>query len=113
MAGGVALPPPASISVDDEIIWSEGTGRTLSGLMVGDVVAEKKKLGIKWGVLQESGIMLIRRQLVAGYFPIKFHDDGIDMTITGYRGTLTKEQIGRLGDGIFWYRSASVSIIQR
>ena len=30
-----------------------------------------------------------------------------------YRGTLSKEQIGWLSDGIFYYKSASVDIVQR
>ena len=39
--GNVELPAPVSMSVADEIIWSSDTGRTLTGTMVGDVVAEK------------------------------------------------------------------------
>ncbi len=112
-AGGVVLPPPVSISVDDEIIWSEDTGRTLSGDMVGDVIAEKKKLSIKWQFLQESELAIIKSKMIAGFFPITFRDDGIDVTISSYRGTLSKEQLGRLGDGIFWYRSATVNLIQK
>lgn len=111
-SGEVVLPPPVSITVGDEIIWSEDTGRTMAGKMVGDVVAEKKNLNIKWGFLQESELVLIKSRLIAGFFPITFRDDGIDITITSYRGTLSKEQLGRLGDGIFWYRSASADIIQ-
>lgn len=112
-SGDVVLPPPVSVSVDDEIIWTEDTGRTLAGDMVGDIVAEKKKLKIKWGFLQESEVSLIRNRLIAGFFPVTFRDDGVDITITSYRGTLSKEQIGRLGDGVFWYRSANVEIIQQ
>lgn len=112
-SGGIALPPPVSISVDDEIIWSEDTGRTLAGDMVGDVIAEKKKLSIKWQFLQEREVEVIKKLLITGYFPVTFRDDGIDITISAYRGTLSKEQIGMLGDGIFWYRSVSVNLIQQ
>ena len=35
-SGAVVLPSPVSISVNDEIIWTSDTGRTLSGKMVGD-----------------------------------------------------------------------------
>ena len=107
------LPAPVSIKVDDEIIWSSSTGRALDGTMLGDVVAEKKTLSISWGVLQEDELVLIKNKLVAGFFPITFHDDGQDITITSYRGTLSKEVIGELDDGIFYYRSARVSIIQQ
>ena len=102
-SGGVVLPAPVSITVNDEIIWTSDTGRTMDGTMVGDPVANKKTVSIKWGVLPESD----------GFFPFTFRDDGINVTIEVYRGTISKEQIGRLGDGIFWYRSVTVDIIQR
>lgn len=111
--GVTALPDPVSIAVGDEIIWSTDTGRTLSGLMVGDVVAEKKKLSIEWGLLQASEVATIQNTIVAGFVPLTFRDGGDTLTIQVYRGTLTKEQIGELGDGIFWYRSASVELVQQ
>ena len=40
-SGSVVLPAPVSLSVNDELIWTSDTGRTLSGRMVGDVIAEK------------------------------------------------------------------------
>ncbi len=112
-AGGVELPAPVSLKVDDEIIWSSSTGRALDGTMLGDVVAEKKTLAINWGILQENELVLIKSKLGAGFFPVTFHDDGKDITITTYRSTLSKEIIGRLDDGIYYYKSASVSIIQQ
>lgn len=112
-SGDTVLPSPVSLSVSDEIIWTEDTGRTLSGLMIGDVVAEKKNINIKWGILPESDVLQIKRALAAGFVPFTFHDDGIDITIECYRGTLVKEQMGRLDDGIFYYRSVSVDIVQR
>lgn len=112
-SGSVVLPAPVSLSVSDELIWTSDTGRTLSGYMIGDVVAEKKNLSIKWGMLTEDDIKLIKSRLIAGFFPLTFHDDGIDVTIEAYRGTLSKEHLGRLGDGQYWYRSATVDIIQR
>lgn len=112
-AGEIILPAPVSLRINDELIWTSDTGRTLSGIMVGDVVAEKKTLGIQWGILTETEMLLIKNTLTAGFFPISFHDDGVDLTIESYRGTLAKEQIGRLADGIFYYRSVSVDIVQR
>ena len=38
-AGGIVLPSPVSLTINDELIWSEETGRTLSGLMVGEIIA--------------------------------------------------------------------------
>ena len=111
-SGSITLPAPTEISVNDEIIWSSNTGRLASGEMAGDVIAEKKDVSIKWGILEESELKLIKQVMIAGFFPISIRDDGIDLTITSYRGTLTKEQLGWLG-GIFFYKSASVSIVQK
>ena len=41
-AGKTNLPAPTSMTVNDEIIWSEDTGRTLNGTMVGEAIAEKQ-----------------------------------------------------------------------
>lgn len=112
-AGSIVLPAPVSLSVNDELIWSSDTGRTMDGTMVGEIVAEKKTLSIKWGCLMEKDIALIKRGIIAGFFPVTFRDEGLDITITAYRGTLSKEQIGWLGDGNFWYKSASVDLIER
>ena len=112
-SGNVSLPDPVSISVNDEIIWTSDPGRTLSGTMIGDVVAEKKNINIKWGILPEEEAVLIKNTLTAGFFPFTFRDDGMEITIESYRGTLSKEQLGWVGDGLFYYKSVSVDIVQR
>lgn len=111
--GGVGLPAPVSMSVNNEIIWTSDTGRLMNGIMVGDVIAEKCTVSIKWGILTETEMKLIREKLISGFFPFTFRDDGIDITIESYRGTLSKEHLGYIGDGIYYYKSASVEIIQR
>lgn len=112
-SGDVVLPAPTALSVSDEIIWSSDTGRTLAGKMVGDVVAEKKTVSIKWEYLTETDVKLIKSRMIAGFFPFTFRDDGIDVTITVYRGTITKEILGDIGDGHYWYKSVTVDVIQR
>ena len=112
-SGSVVLPAPVSLSVNDELIWTSDTGRTLTGRMDGEVIDEKKNLSIKWGFLTEGSVKLIKNTLVAGYFPFSFHDCGVDITIESYRGTLSKEHLGDIGDGEYWYKSVSVDIIQR
>lgn len=111
--GDVVLPAPDLISTTDEIIWSSNTGRTADATMVGDILAEKKTLSITWGILKEEQYLVIKNNLVAGFFPITFHDDGMDLTISSYRGNLSKDIIGKLDDGIFYYRSVSCEIIQQ
>ena len=113
-ANGVALPAPTVIKIDNEIIWSSNTGRTSSGAMAGDVVAEKKTVTIEWGVLQESEMAKIRKNLIAGFFPFVFNVvGGASLSLTSYRGTINVEHFGILGDGIFWYKKATVKIIQQ
>lgn len=113
LINGVVMPSPVQIAVGNEIIWSANTGRTSSGLMVGDVVAEKKTLTIEWGILTDQEYKLIQDNLIPGFIPIKFHDAGSDITIQGYRGSLTGKQLGYIGDGIFYYKSAAVQITQQ
>jgi hypothetical protein len=112
-SGSTVLPAPTALTVSDEIIWSSDTGRTLAGRMVGDVVAEKKNLSIKWEYLTDTEVKLIKSRMIAGFFPFTFHDDGVDITISSYRGTLAKEHLGNIGDGNYWYKSVSVDVIQR
>lgn len=66
-SGSVTLPAPTSITVNDEIIWTFDTGRTLAGYMVGDPVAEKKTVSIKWGILTEAQMAVIKSTLVSLY----------------------------------------------
>lgn len=112
-AGSTVLPAPTSLSINDEIIWTSGTGRGVSGKMIGNPVAEKKTLGIKWEFITETELVLIKKKLIKGYFPLSFHDDGVDLTIESYRGTLSKETLGAIGDGNYYYRSVSVDVVQR
>lgn len=113
IANGVALPAPVEITVNDEIIWSSSSGRASDGTMLGDVIAEKKNISIKWGVLKAQEVKKISSNVKAGFFTMKFEDEGEVVEIRCYRGTTTKEQIGELSDGIFWYKSVSSSMIQK
>lgn len=112
-AGDVVLPAPVSIKVGDEIIWDSKTGRTLDGTMVGDVVAEKKTVSIQWGLLPAEDMKLIADNIVAGFLPVTFYDLGEELTISIYRSTLERDAIGWLSDGVFWYRSANVELVQQ
>ena len=94
--GGVALASPVEISINNEIIWSSSTGRSASGLMTGDVIAEKRTFSIK-------------SKLVAGFFTANI----LGQSITGYRGTITETVMGRLSDGVTYYNGLSVSIIEQ
>lgn len=101
-----------SMNVNDEIIWSPDTGRTLSGWMIGDVIAEKKNISLKFVWLTEAQVKILKQTLRAGFFTFRFRDCGENHEIPVYRGTMAKEAAGYIGD-IFYYRAVSVDIIQR
>lgn len=102
------MPSPAEVSVDDEILWSEDSGRTLDGDMVADVVTEKKTLTITWDYLPDSQLEMIKQYMLAGFFPVSF----CGISITVYRGTLTHVIAGEFG-GEIWHKSASVKVVQQ
>lgn len=112
-ASDTLLPAPVEMMVNDEIIWSANTGRSASGKMLGDVVAEKGTVTITWGILPETDVATIQNAMPAGFFPLKFPDGGATRTITVYRGPFEREQLGYVGDGLLWYRSVSVELVQQ
>ena len=112
-SGNVGLPAPVSISIGSEIIWSSNTGRVSSGKMVGDVIAEKEKLTVSWGILAKEEYDTIKTNLKSGFWPIIINVDGDSYKIKAYRGTLTRVPMGKLSDGKYYYRSASVEIIEQ
>ena len=111
-ANGVTLPSPTELGTTEEIIWSANTGRSTTGLMVGDVVAQKRTLQLRWGVLTAAEYDTIRTNLRSGFNPVTLTVDGSSVTITAYRGTLSGTVMGTYG-GTTYYREASVSIIQQ
>lgn len=111
--GKVALPAPVSISVGNEIIWSSNTGRSASGKMLGDVVATKDTLNIEWGILTSEELNTIKNGLKAGFFTLQVNVDGNPVVLDRYRGTLTYQAMGKLEDGIYYFSSVSVDVIQQ
>lgn len=106
---GTELPTPVAISTGKEVIWSANTGRTASGRMVGTVLAEKETVTITWGVLTKAEFNSIEQKMPSGFIKIKVFGDTLEV----YRGTLNAEALGYIGDGIFYYRSASTDLVER
>lgn len=113
-ANNVVLPSPVEISTTDEIIWSSNTGRsTTSGKMLGDVIAEKQTFSIKWGVLTKAEQKKIKNNLKSGFHPVYFIFDDETVALTSYRGTITSQHLGYIGDGVYYYKSVSCDIIEQ
>lgn len=113
-ANGVTLPSPVSISTTDEILWSSNTGRsTSSGKMLGDVIAEKETFSIQWGVMSKADQKKIKQNLKRGFHTVQFIFDDETVNLSSYRGTITSEHLGYIGDGIYYYKSVSCEIIEQ
>lgn len=108
------LPSPVSISSSDEILWSSNTGRsTASGKMLGDVIAEKQTFSIQWGILTKAEYKKIKDNLKSGFYPLQFVFDDETVKLSVYRGTISAEHLGYVGDGIYYYRSVSCDIVEQ
>ena len=113
-ANGVVLPSPTEITSTNEIIWSSNTGRTTtSGKMLGDVIAEKETFSIKWGVLTREEQRKIINNMKPGFYPISFVFNDETITLDSYRGTITSQHLGYVGDGTYYYKSVSCDIIEQ
>lgn len=110
--GGAVLPSPVSVTAGHEIIWSSNTGRSASGRMIGDVIAEKQTFAITWGVLTRAELETIQAALTSGFYPFSLVEDGTVTTITAYRGTLSAALLGSFG-GVTYYKDVTVSVIQQ
>lgn len=112
-ANGIALPSPTQITSGDEIIWSSSTGRSDNGKMMGDVIAEKQTLSIKWEFLTKNEKEIIKNNLQAGFFGVQLLFGDETVTLTTYRATITAEHLGYIGDGIYYFRSVSCDLTEQ
>lgn len=113
-ANGVTLPSPVSISTTNEILWSSNTGRsTSSGKMLGDVIAEKETFSIQWGIMTKADQKKIVNNLKSGFHTVQFIFDDETVNLASYRGTITSEHLGYIGDGIYYYKSVSCEIVEQ
>ena len=53
------MPPPSEVNFTNNKIWSQNTGRTASGKMVGDIIGIKKTISLRWFDLSPDEIKLI------------------------------------------------------
>ena len=112
---GTALPEGVvSFSRNEELLWSEGTGRAAnSGLMVGSVVAPKTTYMISWGPITQADYAAIVAAFPLGFFAFSATAGGGSVAnVTAYRGTIAAEYMGMYG-GEAWWKGVSVEIIER
>lgn len=113
-ANGVVLPSPTEISTGDEILWSSNTGRsTDSGKMIGDVIASKQTISIKWEYVTRAEKQLIAHNMPPGFFALSLVYGEEETTITCYRGPFATEDLGFIGDGNYYYRTVSCELVEQ
>lgn len=72
---GVAMPTPSKLTTSKEPVWSSNTGRTSTGLMVGDIICYKFKLQIEWPIMsQQESATLDAAVTSNAFFSVKFVD---------------------------------------
>lgn len=113
--GGVALPNEVTeLKRSDELLWSEGTGRSATdGHMAGSVVAKKQTYYIAWGPLTASQYAALRNACDGGFKQLVIALAGTTIAnITAYRGTVTGDLMGVFG-GTAYYGGVSVEFVER
>lgn len=112
---GITLPSElVSLRRGDEILWSEGTGRSAdNGLMVGSVVATKCTYTLEWGVITQDQYAQIISAIGAGFFNFQvITNGGTIANISAYRSNISGDYLGKFG-GVAYWRGVTVEIIER
>lgn len=79
------------LTIADNIIWSENTGRVASGDMEGDIIVKKIKLNLTLAPLNDDETVKFARAIEPPFFPITFRNPKTGQTDTRifYVGTPT------------------------
>ncbi len=114
---GVKMPTPAlnGVTISREKIWSANTGRSASGKMLGNKIATKTTLKLKWPPLTMDEAAKIEAAVSNGpdFFPVKFTDAaGVTQTLTMYAGTPTYTQYSWAA-GMQWVMDVAVDLIEQ
>lgn len=113
--GSTALPGDiVALRRSDELLWSEGTGRSAStGALSGSVVAQKLTYTIEWGVVTASQYQAIRSAVGLGFMPLTVSVNGATAaSATVYRGGISGELLGVVA-GVAYYRGVTVELVER
>lgn len=111
---GVTMPGGLTeMKRSDELLWSDGTGRSASsGSMTGSVVAEKQTWSLAWGPLTASDYAKVRN-IPGGFVPLKITLSSSTVAdCTVYRGAVSGELMGVYG-GTAWYGGVAVELVEQ
>lgn len=107
------FPTPVEVQYTLSTLDSDSSGRNQAGKMFRDVVADKRKIQVKWGALSANDCATILQMIDEATFSIKFPDahDGDWRDMTCYVGDRTTPAY-RLYQGDWCWTGLSVSFIE-
>lgn len=113
---GASLPTEnlTQIALNNEIIWSSNTGRTTSGLMMGDIIANKATLSLEFQWISVTNFNTILNAVNSSpFFTVQVKLDNITLAdITAYRSTVERTMGGKYG-GEWYLQGAKFQLIEQ
>jgi hypothetical protein len=113
---GVLVKAPFSIKISRNKLWSDGSGRSLTGKWLGSIKARKYKLEVAWRQLSDSEAdTLVSAIDSADYFTVKFVDPysrGAYKEITCYAGDVDLE-VYSYNDKYKTYKGINCSFVEQ
>ena len=118
---GVQMPTRhlESVYINDELVWSANTGRSVTALFVGDIVGEKITVSLNFKCLTHSQFKMMKNALPGLGAPFKhvqlIQPNGeaiVDFKI--YRATIGRDlRNTAFADGEVVYKDVSVEMIEQ
>lgn len=112
---GTALPGGlTSLKRSDELLWSEGTGRSASnGKMTGSVVARKQTYSLGWGVITSESYAAIRSAANSSAFmELSAVVGGSSVaSCTVYRGNISGDLLETI-DGTAYWKNVTLELVE-
>lgn len=114
---GIVMPCPAleGITISREKLWSDNTGRTTEGRMVGTIISIKTKISIRWPTLSTADAAKIEAVVssTAAFHTITLTEmDGSEHTHTVYFSS-PSYGIYSWREGMQWVTGISVDAIEQ
>ena len=108
-------PDKDGISVTYEPLWSSNSGRTASGLFVGDIIAEKITIDITLTNLSDSEVGMLEEQLKNAFLTVSVidpKDPAKRITIESYKTSRTY-QLSCVKQGRARLNTVTLNFVQR
>ena len=113
---GTSLPTDnlTQVSLNNKIIWSSNTGRTTSGLMMGDIIANKATLSLEFQWISVADFNTILTAVNSSpFFSVQVKlDNTVLANMTAYRSTVERTMGGKYG-GVWFLQGAKFQLIEQ